>query len=121
MPWWSVIYLVLFLLAVAAGTWLEKRDRDERRLVLALDSVSAIICAYLFAAYWVSGFRQALGASAPVLFVLAAAWQVYETPRGIKKHLADPELSSQEKSWLLPVSVAFFLPAYVVAGVAAFR
>jgi hypothetical protein len=121
MPWWSIIYLVLFLLVILAGTWLEVRDRDERTLVLVLDSVSVIICAYLFVAFWVGSLRQPLGAAAPVLFVLAAGWQIYDTPRGMRRCLADPDFSEREKRWLLVGITAFFLPAYVVAGVAAFR
>jgi hypothetical protein len=122
MPWWSIIYLVLFLLVVVVGTWLEVRERGgDRPMVLVLDAVSAIICAYLFASYWVSSWRQPHGAAAPLLFVLAAGWQIYDTPRGLRNALAEPEFSDREKHWLLAGVIAFFLPAYVVAGVAAFK
>ena len=121
MPWWSITYLVLFLLVVVVGTWLEARDREETTVVNILDSVSAIICAYLFISYWFSSWRQPLGAAAPVLFVLAAGWQIYDTPRGMRKCLADPDFSKREKRWLLVGVIVFFLPAYVIAGMAAFR
>ena len=123
MPWWSIIYLALFLLLVVAGTWFDPGERrgGDRTAVLVFDSISAIACAYLFASYWVSGWRQLLGAVAPWLFVLAAGWQIYDTPRGLRNVLADPELSEREKHWLLAGAITFLLPAYVVAGVAAFK
>lgn len=122
MPWWSISYLILFLMIVAVGTWLEVRESGgDKPVVLVLDAMSAIICAYLFASYWVSSWRQLLGVAAPVLFVLAAGWQIFDTPRGLRNALADPELSEREKRWILVGIAAFFLPAYAVAGVAAFR
>ena len=122
MPWWSIAYLGLFLAVVVIGTYLEIHERGgDQPLVLGLDSASAIICAYLFVSYWASSWRQALGAVAPLLFVLASGWQIFDTPRGLRNALADPEFSTREKRWLLAGAVTFFAPAYVVAGVAAFR
>ena len=121
MPWWSIIYLVLFLLVVAAGTWLDIRDGTDAWVVHVLDAVSVVICAYFFVSFWLSGWRHAVGAVAPWLFVFAAGWQIYDTPRGMRNALADPELTQREKRWLLAGVTAFLLPAYVVAGVAAFR
>lgn len=121
MPWWSVIYLVLFVLLVGVGTWLEAKDRSERPFILVLDSASVIICAYFFVAFWFSSLRQSAGIAAPVLFALAAGWQIYDTPRGVRSCLSDPEVSAKEKPWILAGIIAFILPAYVVAGFAVFR
>ena len=121
MPWWSIVYLVSFLAVVVAGTWLEVRDGGDTRLLHVLDVVSVMICAYLFISFWVSSWRQPLGAIAPWLFVFAAGWQIYDTPRGMRNALADPDLSEREKRWALVGVTAFLLPAYAVAGVAAFK
>ena len=121
MPWWTIIYLGLFLVVVVAGTCLEPREGGDKPAVLVLDAVSAIVCAYLFVSYWVSSWRQPLGAAAPLLFILTAGWQLFDTPRGLRRVLSDPELSAREKRWLLVGIVMFFTPAYIVAGVAAFR
>lgn len=48
MPWWSIVYLVLVLSLVAAGTWLDVRDGEDTLLVHVLDAVSVMICAYFF-------------------------------------------------------------------------
>src|SRR5213594_1713689 len=119
MPWWSIIYLRLFLMVIAVGTCLEIRERSEKPVVLILDALSAIICAYLFVSYWISSWRQPLGAVAPLLFSLVAGWQIFDTGRGLKHFLADPEFSAREKRWLLALGVTFFAPAFVVAGAAA--
>jgi hypothetical protein len=121
MPWWSIVYLVLFLAVVFAGTWFEVRDGEDSRLVDVLDVVSVIICAYLFVSFWVSSWRQPLGATAPWLFVFAAGWQIYDTRRGMRSFLADPDLSELEKRWVFVGVTAFLLPAFTVAGVAAFK
>ena len=121
MPWWSIIYLVLFLVLVLSGTWLEVRDREERIMVLILDSASFLVCGYLFVGFWVSALRQTLGVAAPILFVLAAGWEIYDAPRGMRCCLADPDMSKREKRWALVGITAFMLPAYIVAGLAAFR
>lgn len=121
MPWWSIIYLILFLVVVLAGAWLEARDRNEETLVQVLDSLSVIIVGYLFVSFWVGSLRQPLGLAAPVLFVLATGWQIYDTPRGMRAMLTDPDLSEGEKRWLLIGITAFLLPAFFVAGLAAFK
>lgn len=121
MPWWSIVYLVLFLAVVVAGTWLEVRDGEDTPLVHVMDALSVTICAYLFISFWVDTWRLALGASAPWLFLFSAGWQIYDTPRGMRNALADPELSPREKQWMLIGVTAFLLPAYAVAGVAAFK
>jgi hypothetical protein len=121
-PWWSIIYIALFLFVVVVATWFDPGEHQggDKEVILVLDSISALVCAYLFASFWVSSWRQLPGPAAPWLFVLAAGWQVYDTPRGLRKFLAQPDLSAREKRWVLAVSIPFFLPAYVVAGMAAF-
>lgn len=124
MPWWAIVYLVLFALLCTAAIWDDDRDgRSLQFLLCAVLSHSAIV--YLFIAFWHPDLVAELGMAAGCVFVLAIAWQIFQTVQDLQVTRADPDLSSAERRTIPPLAVAlvwlFDLPAFVISGIAAFR
>lgn len=120
MPWWALIYLILFVAVVAVATREDIRDGERVRFII-FDSVAAVIFAYLLAAFWVHQLREAVGWFAPIAFILAIGWEIADMPRGLRQVRGDSELTEMEKRFLLVGGFIFCLPAYVIAGISAFR
>src|SRR5215470_4700885 len=102
MPLWSLIYLGLSSATVLIGIlgWRSDEQEDER-IPLILDVASAAAFGCLFVSYWIHDWRRALGAVAPILFMLAIAWKAYDEIR-----LSSPsQLSQPERRWILAFDV----------------
>jgi hypothetical protein len=124
MPWWAILYLVVFAGLCVAAVWDD--DREGRSTQFLLCSVlSHSIIVYLFIAFWRPALIGHLGIVLSVAFVLAIGWQIFQMIVDIRTLRQDPDLSAGERQFIPPIAVALVwlidLPAFVVAGLAAFR
>ena len=124
MPWWSIIYLGFFGLLAAAGLWSDYREgRAAWFLACALFSNLTII--YLFVAFSEPSLRSRLGSVAPVVFVAAMCWELFQAVEDIRGLRSDTELAESQRrviATLTAVGLSLIcLPAFVVAGISAFR
>ena len=120
MPWWAIIYLVLFIIFIVGAVYVSFRE-GEPRLLLVFDSFTGIVFAYLVTAFWLHPLREVLGWFAPVAFAIAIGWEIADTPRELRKIHSDPELSDMEKRLAPVIGIGICIPAYVLAGMTAFR
>ncbi len=120
MPWWAIIYLVIFVGFSLVADTLSFRD-DGVRWRHVCDCVAGLAFALLFVAFWMPTVRSALGLVAPILFLAALAWEAYSSPRDLREIWHDGELSKTERISLLVLPPLFVWPLYVVAGIGAFR
>jgi hypothetical protein len=124
MSWWAVVYFGLFGVLSVAGLW---DDFCERRPAwfLTCAVVSNLIVAYLIVAYWRQSLSAALGIVAPVAFVVSMGWELFQEVEYLHEMHSDPELSEGEQNVFTHitaiVTLAICLPAYIVAGISAFR
>jgi hypothetical protein len=122
MPLWSIIYLVLFVAGIAIGIFQDFREHSDKRVVLVLDAVTLIICAYLFVSFWILSWREQAGVVALPVYIAAVGWQVWTLPQGLRKVVANPKVPNQFKKPLAFVAIGVWIaPAVIVAGMAAFR
>jgi hypothetical protein len=124
MPWWAIVYLLVFAGLCAAAVWDD--DRDGHSLPFLLCSVlahSTII--YLFIAFWLPALAAPFGLVAVCLFVLAIAWHIFQMLHDIRGIRGDPDLSPTEQRIIPPIALTVVwlvdLPAFVVSGIAAYR
>jgi hypothetical protein len=124
MPWWAIIYLVVFAGLCVAAVWDD--DRDGRSVPFLVCSVlSHSIIVYLFIAFWRPALIDSFGISLAIAFVLAIGWQIFQTIADLRSLRHDPDLSAGERRVIPPLAVVllwlFDLPAFIVAGLAALR
>ena len=115
----AVFYLVLYGLISVAGIVSDIHDRKPSWFV-ACAVTANLIEAFLIAAYWHPVLVTGLGFVALTSFVLAMCWELYA---GVVD-LRDPELatlSNVRKAIWLMVAALLLVPAYVLAGLAAFN
>jgi hypothetical protein len=120
MPWWAIVYLLLFIAISVVGDGLNLRDEGFRWHHIS-DSIAHLVFAVVFAGYWFSGIFGALGVFAPALFIAALIWEIYSGPADLREIWHDPDFSRAERlgiTFLVPLVV---WPLYITAGVGLFR
>ena len=124
MSLWTIIYLALFGVLAAAGLWDDVRDR-RAAWFLGCAFISNLTVIYLFVAYWQPSLRAPLGLVAPLAFVASMCWELFQAVEDIRALRSDPELSERQQRVVASVTAialpAICLPAFVVAGISAFR
>lgn len=124
MPWWVTLYFALFGLLALAGIW---DDYSDRRPVwfLCCAVLSNLVIVFLFIAFWYPLLSNSLGFAAPVVFLGSVGWEVYEAVRDIRALRSDPELSESQQRFVATLTAVAIpvicLPAFIVAGITAFR
>ena len=124
MSWWIIIYLGLFGLLSAAGLWDDYHDRRPAWF-LGCAVASNLTVIYLFVAFWQPSLRSPLGLVAPVAFIASICWELFQAVQDIRALRTDPELSETQQR-VIPTITAIALPmiclpAFIVAGISAFR
>jgi hypothetical protein len=120
MPWWAVVYFTMFCALSVAGIWDDCRDRRPTWF-LGCAIVSNVIIAYLFVAYWQPTIRVPLGSIASVAFVATMCWELFQASEDIRALHTAPEIS---RAITVITAIAYPVicsPAFIVAGLAAFR
>ena len=120
MPWWAIIYLVVFVAFSIFGDTLGESDGTSRLRWLA-DLLAGAVFAVLFVGFWLPSIYRALGLAAPVLFVAAVAWELYSSPADLREIWRDTELSRKERIALTLLPPLLGWPLYIVAGVGVWR
>lgn len=124
MTWWIISYLGLYVVLAVAGVW-DDYLNHRPAWFLGVAFLSNLTCIYLFVAFWHPVLRAPLGLVAPVTFVAAMCWELFQAVEDIRGLAPDPELSEKQQrvvayftTLALPLLCA---PAFVVAGISAFR
>jgi len=120
MSWWITFYFVVFCLLSIAGICDDYRDRRPSWF-LGCAIVANLIVAYLFVAYWQPTLRASLGSIASVAFVAAMCWELFQGAEDIRALYADPEVSHAVTVVTALAYPLICLPAFIVAGLTAFR
>ena len=124
MSWWTIIYLGLFGVLAAAGLWDDVRDRRPAWF-LGCAVISNLTVIYLFVTFWHQSLRAPLGLIAPLAFVGSMCWELFQAVEDIRALRLDPELSEREQRVTASIAAislpVICLPAFVVAGISAFR
>ena len=124
MSWWIIIYLGMFGVLAAGGLW---DDYHARRPVwfLGCAVLSNLTVAYLFVAFWQPSLRAPFGIVAPVAFVGSMCWELFQAVEDIRGLRSDPELSQRQQRVVASITAIALplicLPAFIVAGISAFR
>jgi hypothetical protein len=121
MPWWSIIYLFLFVAGIGAGIFKQCQERSEKPIVLVLDAVTLIVCVYLFVSFWIISWREQIGIFALPLYIASVGWQVWTFPQSFRTAVADPRIHNRLKPWFFVAIGALVAPAVIVAGIATIR
>lgn len=119
MPWWAILYLMVFVALNIVADTLGESD-GKSRFAWFVDLLAGAAVAILFAGFWLPSIYHALGFAAPTLFVGAVVWELYSTPSDFREVWQDEELSRAERIGLLIGSPLLIWPAFVVAGVGLF-
>ncbi len=119
MPTWAMIYLILFLVLSVVGDGLGLSDGTKRWRWFC-DLAAKLIFALLFAGYWLTSVRDAVGAVGQGLFIGAIGWELYSGAVEVGRIWRDRELSRAKRTAWLLVPPLLAWPLYVVAGIAAF-
>jgi len=124
MTWWIILYLVVYCVLAVAGLWDDHRDRRPGRF-LGCAVFSNLTVVYLFVAFWQPSLRSPLNFAAPLAFVASMCWEVFQSVQDIRGLRNDPDLSERHQRLVATITTivlpAMCLPAFVVAGIAAFR
>ena len=120
MPWWAILYLIVFVAFSILADTLGELDGSSRVRWLA-DLVAGAIFSVLFAGFWLSPIYRALGIAAPILFTAAVIWEIYSVPRDLREIRQDRALSPAQRIGLILVGPLFAWPIYIVAGIGVFR
>ena len=124
MSLWTIIYLALFGVLGMAGLWDDVRDRRPTWF-LGCAVISNLTVIYLFVAYWQPSLRAPWGVVAPLAFVASMCWELFQAVEDIRALRSDPELSEGQQRVVASVAAialpVMCLPAFVVAGISAFR
>src|SRR5260370_26487557 len=121
MPWWSIIYLFLFAAGISVGIFQQFREHSDRPVVLVLDAMTLLVCAYLFVSFWIVSWLAQIGVAALPIYIATVGWQVWTLPNAFRKAVSDPKIPSEFKPWFFVVIVVLIAPAVIVAGIATFR
>jgi hypothetical protein len=119
MPWWAIIYLVVFVAFSIVADTLGESDGTSRLRWFA-DLLAGAVFAVLFAGFWLPSIYRALGFVAPALFVAAVVWELYSSPADLREIWRNAELSRAERVGLILLPPLLAWPLYVVAGVGVF-
>lgn len=122
MPWWVIVYLVLFVALAAAGLWDDVQDRRPAWfLTCAILSNLAVV--YLFLAFWRPVLRVPLGYAALIAYFASMCWEACQAVGDLRSLRNDPALVAKQRDILAVVAavatLVISLPAYVVAGISA--
>ncbi len=124
MTWWTLLYLGFFAALALAGLWSDYRDRRSAWF-LGAAVLSNLTVVYLFVAYWHPALRTPLGLVAPVAFLAAMGWELFQAVEDIRGIRSDPELTERGQRVVAAIVAVVLpvlcLPAFVVAGMAALR
>jgi hypothetical protein len=124
MSLWIIIYLGLFGVLSVGGLWDDYRDRRPTWF-LACAVASNLTVVYLFVAFWQPSLRSPLGLAAPVAFIASMCWEIFQAVEDIRGLRADPELSETQQRVIATITAialpVICLPAFIVAGISAFR
>ena len=124
MPWWILVYLGVFVLLSAGGLWADVRDRRPVWF-LACAFVSNLTVIYLFLAFWQPSLCSSLGLVAPVAFLAAMGWELFQAREDLRDIREDPELSETQRRVVARITAVALslicLPAFILAGISAFR
>lgn len=121
---WIQLYLAVFVVLSIAGILDDYRDRRPFWF-LALSVLSNIIIVLLFIAYWNSSLLDGAGILSQVLFIAAIGWEAYQAV--LDSHATEEQANSETeggRSTIILGTLLFLalsLPAFVVAGISAFR
>jgi hypothetical protein len=120
MPWWALVYLVVFASIFVVSMYSAYRDGEKVWIFLS-DCAAGVVLIYLFAGFWLLSLSEAVGAFAPFLFLLAMGWEIASTPHDLKEIIADTSSSKTDKICGVTFAIVWALPAYIVAGMSAFK
>ena len=124
MSWWAIIYLALFGVLGAAGLWDDVRERRPTWF-LGCAVISNLTVGYVFVAYWQPSLRAPWGLVAPLAFVASMCWEVFQAVGDVRALRYDPELTARGQRVISSVAAiavsVICLPAFVVAGISAFK
>lgn len=115
MPWWAVLYVLLFAVAAAWSTVEEGRKRTRRRWWLAADAMVSLLWVGFVVAYYAPPMGRTASKVAIGVLVLAFLWTALNAQREIGELQGDPKLSPR-LNWLgdilaIAVGVLFVAPA----------
>lgn len=119
MTWWIQLYLVLYVIFSIAGLWDDYRSKRQIRFFIGAGFSNSIVV-FLFVCYWHASGLSGMGGIAQVAFVGAMGWELFQAIQDIK---AEKEDSGSLGDVILGPALAaeISLPAYIVAGISAFR
>src|SRR5437867_2600058 len=120
MPWWAIIYLLVFITFSIVGDTLGEFD-GTKRLRWFADFLTCVIFAVLFAGFLLASIYRVLGFVSPILLLAAVAWEIYSAPADLRQLWRDPELSRKERIGLTLLPPLLGWPLYIVAGVGVWR
>ena len=124
MTWWFILYLVLYAALAVAGLWDDYCDHRPAWF-FGLAVLSNVTIVYLFVAFWYPVLRTPLGIVAPTAFVAAICWEVFQAVEDIRGLAPDSELTETQQRVVAAITTVTLpilcVPAFVVAGITAFR
>jgi peptidoglycan/LPS O-acetylase OafA/YrhL len=88
--WWSQLYLALFLILAIAGLWDDYRSNRQIWFLIAAGA-SNVIIVYLFVSYWHPSMAHSVGYFAPIAYVGAVLWELYQARLDLNATGEDPE------------------------------
>src|SRR5688572_26601787 len=115
MPWWAIIYLLLFITISLIGNGLSLRDEGFRWRHIS-DCIAQLVFAVAFAGYWFPAVFGTLGFVAPVLFIAALLWEIYSGPGDVRELWRDPDFSRAERIGITFLTPLLVWPLYIMAG-----
>jgi hypothetical protein len=120
MPWWAIIYLLLFVAFSIVGETIGESDGTSRLHWLG-DVLTSAIFAVLFAGCWMTSIYRTLDLVAPVLLLAAVGWELYSAPGDLREIWRDPELSRNQRLGMILLPPLLGWPLYITAGVGVWR
>ena len=108
MPWWVIVYFLLFALVTAAWVRSELSDTAERPF-LAIELLSEACLVLVAMGFWLPTVRSAVSSFALPLFVAGCAWLLVAGAREWRKYEPDPEMSGTLNSVSVLVGVGLYL------------
>jgi len=118
------MYLGLFGVLSAGGLWDDYRDRRPAWF-LACAVASNLTVVYLLVTFWQPSLRSPLGLAAPVAFIASMCWELFQAIEDVRALRTDPELSETPQRMVATITAialpTICLPAFIVAGISAFR
>jgi hypothetical protein len=118
MPWWALLYLILFVgFSIVADGLIEAEGQHSPRW---WESLQHAIIALLFAGFWLHPIYHTLGFTAPVLFVACVIWELYTMPADLRAIWQDEELTKGERLSLTILVPVLCWPLFIIAGIGVF-